>query len=53
MRILSLDGGGSRGLVLALTIQNLEKKLNNEKFHQGKEGNVRIWQLFDLIVGMS
>ena len=53
VRILSLDGGGSRGLVLAMTIQSLEEKLNNKVFHNGGEGNVRLWQLYDLIVGMS
>ena len=53
MRILSLDGGGSRGLVLAMMIEKLEEKLNDERFHQGTNGNVQLWELYDLIVGMN
>ncbi len=39
-------------MVLALIIQNLEEKLNNKLLHNGKTGNVKLWQLYDLIVGM-
>ncbi len=52
IRMLSLDGGGSRGLVVAHIIANLEEKLNNPEFHSGEPvEKVQLWQLFDLIIG--
>jgi uncharacterized protein len=42
MRVLSIDGGGIRGLIPALVLTEVEKR-------SGK----RIWELFDLIAGTS
>ncbi len=51
--MLGLDGGGSRGLVLALVIEDLEKKLKDDRFHDPNKPkhDVGIWQLFDMVVG--
>ncbi len=52
VRILSIDGGGSRGLVVAMMLERIEKVLNLPEFHAGNHDNrVQIWQLFDLIIG--
>jgi uncharacterized protein len=42
MRVLSIDGGGIRGLIPALVLAEIEER-------SGK----RIWELFDLIAGTS
>jgi patatin-like phospholipase/acyl hydrolase len=42
MRVLSIDGGGIRGIIPALVLTEVEKR-------SGK----RIWELFDLIAGTS
>jgi patatin-like phospholipase/acyl hydrolase len=42
MRVLSIDGGGIRGLIPALVLTEIEER-------SGK----RIWELFDLIAGTS
>src|SRR5512132_4437311 len=42
MRVLSIDGGGIRGLIPAVVLTEIEKR-------SGK----RIWELFDLIAGTS
>lgn len=47
-RILSLDGGGVRGILQARTLANIEKYLNNR---DGKD--VPIGKRFDLIAGTS
>ncbi len=55
VRMLGLDGGGSRGLVLALVVKELDERLNHKHFHGGIEpdtdSQVRIWQLFDVVIG--
>jgi patatin-like phospholipase/acyl hydrolase len=42
MRVLSIDGGGIRGLIPALVLTEIEKR-------SGKQ----VWELFDLIAGTS
>jgi len=42
MRVLSIDGGGIRGIIPALVLTEVEKR-------SGK----RVWELFDLIAGTS
>ena len=49
VRILSLDGGGIRGIVPAIVIQYVEEKL----IEVTKNTNARIADYFDLIVGTS
>ena len=49
VRILSLDGGGIRGIVPAIVIQYVEEKL----IEITKNTNARIADYFDLIVGTS
>jgi len=49
VRILSLDGGGIRGIIPAYILQHVE-----EKFQEiAKNPNLRIADLFDIIVGTS
>ena len=54
--MLCLDGGGSRGLAMAVVIEQLEEMLNDEKLHVGQDSNeekkVKFWQLFDLVAGV-
>ncbi|KAF1844020.1 FabD/lysophospholipase-like protein [Cucurbitaria berberidis CBS 394.84] len=47
VRILTLDGGGIRGIVELEILQSLEKELN------GRNGRLRIQSFFDLVVGTS
>ena len=51
--MLCLDGGGSRGLVMAMMMQNLEEKMNHEEFHGGRNPAhcVCMYELFDLVAG--
>jgi uncharacterized protein len=42
MRVLSIDGGGIRGLIPALVLTEIEKRSDK-----------RVWELFDLIAGTS
>ncbi|WP_293296142.1 MULTISPECIES: patatin-like phospholipase family protein [unclassified Microcoleus] len=42
MKILSIDGGGIRGIIPAMILAEIEKRTNRA-----------IWQMFDLIVGTS
>lgn len=49
IRILSIDGGGMRGIIPATTLVYIEKKLQQET----KNLNVRLANYFDLIVGTS
>lgn len=46
LRILSIDGGGLRGVVPVTILMEFQKRL---KTHHGKE----IWECFDLIAGTS
>ena len=41
-KVLSLDGGGIRGIIPAIILQEIEKRTQK-----------RIWELFDLIAGTS
>ncbi len=55
-RILSLDGGGIRGLLSAHILAALEQKLNEKwtsKHGQPPERPLRLAQFFDLIAGTS
>ena len=42
-------------MILALVIQDIEQRLNDKQFHGGSEpksqDQVRIWQLFDVVIG--
>jgi uncharacterized protein len=49
IRILSLDGGGIRGVIPAYVLKNIEEKSQEIS----KNPNLRIADLFDLIVGTS
>ena len=49
VRILSLDGGGIRGVIPAYILQYVEQKL----IEITKKPNARIADYFDLIVGTS
>ncbi len=53
VRVLSLDGGGSRGLVEAMVITKLEEALSREDLHGGvmPETPVKVSQVVDYIVG--
>ncbi len=52
IRLLSLDGGGSRGMVEAMAIKKLELFLNHGSFHGGTEStNVHLYDVVDLIAG--
>jgi hypothetical protein len=42
IKILAIDGGGIRGIIPAIFLREIEKRLNRE-----------LWQLFDLIAGTS
>src|SRR5680860_1310623 len=42
MRVLSIDGGGIRGLIPALVLAEVERRSGR-----------RVWELFDLIAGTS
>jgi uncharacterized protein len=44
IKILSIDGGGIRGIIPAMILQDIEKKLNNKK---------HLTQCFDLMSGTS
>lgn len=48
-RVLSIDGGGMKGIVSAIVLKHLEEKL---KLYSGNE-NARIADYFDLIAGTS
>lgn len=55
-KILSLDGGGIRGLVTSVILMALEEKLNKHyklKFKKDPERPVRIGQVFDMLSGTS
>jgi len=49
VRVLSLDGGGMRGIIPATVMEYVEKKLQEKT----KNPNVRIADYFDIIVGTS
>jgi patatin-like phospholipase/acyl hydrolase len=49
VRVLSLDGGGMRGIIPATVVEYIEKKLQEKT----KNNNVRIADYFDIIVGTS
>lgn len=56
IKLLSLDGGGIRGLVTAVILSSLEEKLNEQylkKFKQAPERPIRIAQVFDMLAGTS
>lgn len=48
MKILSLDGGGVRGYLTAMILENIEKQLNNRD-----DSNRPLGEYFDLIAGTS
>ena len=48
-RILSIDGGGMRGIVSAVLLQSLEEKL----CHYSNRPNARIGDYFELVAGTS
>lgn len=50
--LLSLDGGGIRGLSTLLILKRLMDRTNTERIELGL-GPVKPWQLFDLIGGTS
>lgn len=47
VKILSISGGGIKGIIPALVLKELEKKLKAAK------KNTSFWQIFDLIAGTS
>ena len=49
VRILSLDGGGIRGIIPAKIVTYIEKEIQNET----KNENARIADYFDMVVGTS
>lgn len=49
LSILSIDGGGIRGVVPAIILAHIERKVQKE----AKDNGLRIAQLFDLFVGTS
>ncbi len=49
--MLSLDGGGSRGLVEAEVVKKLEEILSSRELHGGREETVKLGDLFDFIIG--
>ena len=49
MRILSIDGGGIRGIIPGVVIENLENRLRTI----ADDPNVRVADYFDLVVGTS
>ena len=52
IRMLSLAGGGSRGLVLAMIVEELERILNSDDFHSNQDHEpVFLSDLFDIIIG--
>jgi hypothetical protein len=51
LRILSIDGGGVRGVIPAAILKHLEAKLR--KLDETKYGDIRLADYFDLIVGTS
>jgi patatin-like phospholipase/acyl hydrolase len=55
-RILSLDGGGIRGILTGKVLEALEDKLNKhyiKKHGQAREKPIRLGEYFDLIAGTS
>ena len=55
-RVLSLDGGGIRGVITAAILVSLEEKLNIQykaKFHKDPEKPIRLAQCFDFMAGTS
>lgn len=54
IRILSIDGGGIRGIIPGQILVDLEAMLNDIEKENGKENpNARIADYFDLVVGTS
>jgi len=49
VRVLSIDGGGIRGILPGVILQRLEEKLQKI----GKDKNIRLADMFDLIAGTS
>ncbi|KAL1959071.1 hypothetical protein VTO42DRAFT_2857 [Malbranchea cinnamomea] len=50
LRLLSLDGGGVRGLSTIIILKHLMRRLNA---HRDKDKQLQPWQVFDLIGGTS
>ncbi|CAG8748902.1 6690_t:CDS:1, partial [Ambispora leptoticha] len=51
--ILSIDGGGIRGLIPALVLAEVEKRVTGEMKKYRKDADIRIADLFDVIAGTS
>ncbi|WP_215223537.1 patatin-like phospholipase family protein [Echinicola shivajiensis] len=49
VRILSIDGGGIRGILPGVVLSQLEKKIQNK----GKDENLRLCDMFDFMAGTS
>jgi len=52
VRLLSVDGGGVRGLSALVLLQQLMEHVNNERGSQGLQKQ-EPWELFDLMGGTS
>ena len=50
-RILSIDGGGIRGYIPALILQEIENELN--RIPQPNGAPLKLHEFFDLVVGTS
>ena len=54
IRILSIDGGGIRGIIPGQILVRLEEKLNNKLKEKGIDNpDARVADYFDLIAGTS
>ncbi|CAG8847247.1 25349_t:CDS:1, partial [Racocetra persica] len=51
--ILSIDGGGFRGIIPAIILSEIEKRVTNEIKKEHQDVDIRCADLFDVISGTS